>query len=66
MNTDLITAGADLATKAPLLIMGQKLFGKTIDVISKDISNLYEKGRDKIIEKATKKVKNLPEYLLFF
>lgn len=46
---DLVTAGA-------ALMLSKKLLGKTFDVVSVDISKLYEKGRDKIIEKTTNKV----------
>jgi hypothetical protein len=51
---DLITTGAALA-------VGKKIFGKTLDVISSDIANLYQKGRDKIIEKATIKIVNIDD-----
>jgi len=49
---DLVTTGAALA-------VGKKIFGKTLDVISADIANLYQKGRDKIIEKVTSKIANI-------
>lgn len=48
---DLITVGASLA-------IGKKLLGKTFDIVSNDIANLYEKGRNKIIERAAKKIKD--------
>lgn len=46
----------DLITTGTAIIIGKKLLGKTFDVVSADIAKLYEKGRDKIIEKATKKI----------
>src|SRR3989339_1252855 len=51
---DLVTTGAALA-------VGKKIFGKTLDVISADIANLYQKGRDKIIEKVTSKIANIDD-----
>lgn len=41
--------------------LGKKVLGATLDNIGKDVANLYEKGRDKIIEKASKKIKNLDD-----
>lgn len=41
--------------------VGKKVLGPTLEIIGKDIANLYEKGRDKIIEKASKKIKNLDD-----
>ncbi|MGE5425468.1 MAG: hypothetical protein ACM3PZ_00015 [Bacillota bacterium] len=49
----------DLITTGTAIIVGKKLLGKTFDVVSADIANLYEKGRDKIIEKATKKISDV-------
>ncbi len=46
----------DLITTGTAIIIGKKLLGKTFDVVSADIAQLYEKGRDKIIENATKKI----------
>ena len=40
---------------------GNKLLGETIDKIGNDLSNLYEKVRDKIIEKAIKKTPNIDQ-----
>lgn len=48
----------DLITTGTAIIVGQKLLGKTFDVVGEDIAKLYEKGRDKIIENATKKIKD--------
>jgi hypothetical protein len=48
----------DLITTGTAIIVGKKLLGKTFDVVSADIAKLYEKGRDKIIEKASKKIKD--------
>lgn len=48
----------DLITTGTALVIGKKLLGKTFDVVSADIAKLYEKGRDKIIEKASKKITN--------
>ena len=42
-----------------MTLAGQKLLGKTLDEMGSDFATLYKKGRDQIIEKATKKVKNL-------
>lgn len=41
--------------------VGKKVLGATLDNIGKDVANLYEKGRDKIIEKASKKIENLDD-----
>ncbi|RTL00480.1 MAG: hypothetical protein EKK57_07050 [Proteobacteria bacterium] len=41
--------------------LGKKVLGATLENIGKDIANLYEKGRDKIVEKASKKIKNLDD-----
>lgn len=46
----------DLITTGTAIIIGKKLLGKTFDVVSDDIAQLYERGRDKIIEKAVKKI----------
>lgn len=52
---------ADLITTGTALIVGKKLLGKTMYVVSEDISKLYEAGRDKIIEKASKKVGDIED-----
>jgi len=46
----------DIVTAGTAIVIGKKLLGKTFDVISDDIAKLYEKGRDKIIEKTFQKV----------
>lgn len=38
---------------------GNKLLGKTIEVIGNDLSKLYEIGKNKIVEKALKKTKDI-------
>ena len=50
---------ADLITTGTALLVGKKLLGKTMDIVSEDISKLYTAGRDKIIEKATSKVSDI-------
>lgn len=39
-------------------VVTQKLFGKTLDEMGSDINKLYQKGRDRILIKATGKVNN--------
>lgn len=51
----------DLITTASALLVGKKLLGKTMDVVSEDIANIYASGRDKIIESAARKVKNIDD-----
>lgn len=41
--------------------IGKKVLGATLDNIGNDVANLYAQGRDKIIEKASKKIKNLDD-----
>lgn len=40
------------------VVLIEKLLGKTCFLIGEDLAKLYKKGRDKIIEKAEKKIKN--------
>ena len=49
----------DLSTGGIIVLAGQKLLGKTLDEIGLDFANLYKKGKDQIITKATKKLKIL-------
>lgn len=49
----------DLVVAGVVLTVGKKLLGKTFDIVSTDISKLYEKGRDKIFEKASEKTPNV-------
>lgn len=51
----------DLATTGVVAFMGEKILGKTFVTIGTDLAKLYEKGRDKIIEKATKKITNIDD-----
>lgn len=51
----------DIITAGTALVVGKKLLGKTFDVVSADIAHLYEKGRDKIIEKASSKISNVDD-----
>ncbi len=51
----------DLITTGTALAIANKLLGKTADEISKDISSLYSKGRDKIVDFATKKITNIDD-----
>ncbi len=51
----------DLVTAGTITYLGKQLLGKTFDVISSDIADLYKSGRDRIIEKSTKKISNLDD-----
>lgn len=48
----------DLITTGTVALVGQKLLGKTFDIVGDDLSRLYVSGRNKIIEKAIKKIKD--------
>jgi hypothetical protein len=48
----------DIITAGTIAYVGKQLLGKTFDVISSDIAGLYTSGRNKIIQKATEKIKN--------
>ena len=41
--------------------LGKKVLGAALENIGKDVANLYEKGRDKIIEKTSEKIENLED-----
>ncbi len=58
---DPITGLTDAATVGAVYGMAKQLLGKTFDVVSGDIAGLYERGRDKILEKMSKKVDNLSD-----
>lgn len=48
----------DIVTAGTIGYLGKQLLGKTFDVISSDIAELYKSGRDKISQKALEKIKN--------
>ena len=51
----------DIITTGTALAIANKLLGKTAEEISKDISSLYSKGRDKIVEFSTRKITNIDD-----
>lgn len=53
----------DIITTGSALIIGKKLLGKTMELVSEDISKIYAKGRDKIIEVASRKTKDIDDGL---
>ncbi len=48
----------DIVTAGTVAYIGKQLLGKTFDVISSDIAGLYTSGKNKIIQKATEKIKD--------
>ena len=53
----------DLITTGAALVVGKKLLGKTMDLVSEDIAKIYAAGRDKIIYVAVRKIKNVDDGL---
>jgi len=50
-----------LAVEVPFEWAAQKVLGPTLDKLGQDFAGLYAKGRDKIIEVARKKTKNIDD-----
>ncbi len=48
----------DIITAGTVGYLGKQLLGKTFDVISADIAELYKSGRDKITQKALEKIQD--------
>ncbi len=48
----------DIVTAGTAAYLGKQLLGKTFEVISSDIAELYKSGRDKIAQKALEKIQD--------
>jgi hypothetical protein len=59
MDPLITEAAVTLGQSTGLLLIGKKLFGKTLDTISQDINNVYAVGRDKIIRAAVRKTPDI-------
>ncbi|MDD4354023.1 MAG: hypothetical protein PHN56_06225 [Candidatus Nanoarchaeia archaeon] len=50
-----------VTTVSAILLISNKLLGKTADIVASDIASLYEQGRNKIINIAARKIPNIDD-----